>query len=33
MLDLFKSMGFDTEKKNEEGVYYEMRMMFRDREG
>ena len=32
MLDLFKSMGFDTEKKNEEGVY-EMRMMFRDREG
>jgi RimJ/RimL family protein N-acetyltransferase len=32
MLDLFKNMGFDTEKKNEEGVY-EMRMMFRDREG
>jgi acyl-CoA hydrolase/GNAT superfamily N-acetyltransferase len=29
MLDLFKSMGFDTEKRNDEGVY-EMRMMFRD---
>jgi acyl-CoA hydrolase/GNAT superfamily N-acetyltransferase len=32
MLDLFKSMGFDTEKTSEDGVY-EMRMMFRDREG
>jgi acyl-CoA hydrolase/GNAT superfamily N-acetyltransferase len=32
MLDLFKNMGFDTEKRNEEEVY-EMRMMFRDREG
>jgi len=29
MLDLFKSMGFDTEKRSDEGVY-EMRMMFRD---
>jgi acyl-CoA hydrolase/GNAT superfamily N-acetyltransferase len=29
MLDLFKSMGFDTEKRNDEGVY-EMQMMFRD---
>lgn len=29
MLDLFKNMGFDIEKRNEEGVY-EMRMMFRD---
>jgi len=32
MLDLFKNMGFDTEKRNEEGVY-EMRMTFRDIEG
>ena len=32
MLDLFKNMGFDTEKRSDEGVY-EMRMMFRDREG
>jgi hypothetical protein len=32
MLDLFKNMGFDTEKRNEEGVY-EMRMTFRDFEG
>jgi len=31
MLALFKSMGFDTEKKNVVGVS-EMRMMFRDRE-
>jgi acyl-CoA hydrolase/GNAT superfamily N-acetyltransferase len=29
MLDLFMKMGFDTEKRSEEGVY-EMRMMFRD---
>lgn len=29
MLNLFKNMGFDIEKRNEEGVY-EMRMMFRD---
>jgi hypothetical protein len=29
MLDLFKNMGFDTEKRSDEGVY-EMRMMFRD---
>jgi GNAT superfamily N-acetyltransferase len=29
MLDLFKDMGFDTEKRSDEGVY-EMRMMFRD---
>ncbi|MDD1749014.1 MAG: GNAT family N-acetyltransferase, partial [Methanothrix sp.] len=32
MLNLFKNMGFDIEKRNEEGVY-EMRMMFRDLEG
>lgn len=32
MLSLFKNMGFDIEKRNEEGVY-EMRMMFRDLEG
>ncbi len=32
MLDLFRNMGFDTEKRSEEGVY-EMRMMFRDHEG
>lgn len=32
MLNLFKSMGFDTEKRSDEGVY-EMRMMFRDIEG
>jgi acyl-CoA hydrolase/RimJ/RimL family protein N-acetyltransferase len=31
MLNLFKKMGFDTEKRSEEGVY-EMRMMFRDLE-
>ncbi len=31
MLDLFKDMGFDTEEKNEEGVY-ELRMTFRDKE-
>jgi GNAT superfamily N-acetyltransferase len=31
MLNLFKNMGFDIEKRNEEGVY-EMRMMFRDLE-
>ncbi len=29
MLDLFKKMGFDTEKRSDEGVF-EMRMMFRD---
>ena len=29
MLSLFKNMGFDTEKRREEGVY-EMRMTFRD---
>jgi hypothetical protein len=29
MLDLFKNMGFDTEKRSDEGVY-EMHMMFRD---
>ena len=29
MLNLFKNMGFDTEKRSEEGVY-EMRMTFRD---
>ncbi len=29
MLDLFKNMGFDMEKRSDEGVY-EMRMMFRD---
>ncbi|MCK9441078.1 MAG: GNAT family N-acetyltransferase [Methanothrix sp.] len=29
MLDLFKNMGFDTEKRSEEGVY-EMRMRFGD---
>lgn len=32
MLNLFKNMGFDTEKRSDEGVY-EMRMMFRDIEG
>ena len=32
MLNLFKKMGFDTEKKSEDGVY-EMRMKFRDLEG
>jgi GNAT superfamily N-acetyltransferase len=32
MLNLFKKMGFDTEKRSEEGVY-EMRMTFRDLEG
>jgi GNAT superfamily N-acetyltransferase len=32
MLSLFKNMGFDTEKRSEEGVY-EMRMMFRGIEG
>ena len=32
MLNLFKKMGFDTEKKSEDGVY-EMRMTFRDLEG
>lgn len=32
MLSLFKNMGFDIEKRNEEGVY-EMSMMFRDLEG
>ena len=32
MLDLFKNMGFDTEERNEEGVY-EMRMTFRDVDG
>ena len=32
MLDLFKNMGFDTQKTSEEGVY-EMRMTFRDPEG
>jgi len=32
MLNLFKNMGFDMEKRSEEGVY-EMRMMFRDVEG
>jgi len=32
MLDLFKNMGFDTEERNEEGVY-EMRMAFRDVDG
>jgi acyl-CoA hydrolase/GNAT superfamily N-acetyltransferase len=32
MLDLFKDMGFDTEERNEEGVY-EMSMMFRDTDG
>lgn len=31
MLNLFKNMGFDTEKRREEGVY-EMRMTFRDLE-
>lgn len=29
MLNLFKNMGFDTEKRSDEGAY-EMRMMFRD---
>lgn len=29
MLNIFKDMGFDTEKRRDEGVY-EMRMMFRD---
>ncbi len=29
MLNLFKNMGFDTEKRSDEGTY-EMRMMFRD---
>jgi GNAT superfamily N-acetyltransferase len=32
MLNLFRNMGFDAEKRSEEGVY-EMRMMFRDPEG
>jgi len=32
MLNLFKNMGFDTEKRSDEGVY-EMRMTFRDLEG
>ncbi len=32
MLNLFKNMRFDTEKRSDEGVY-EMRMMFRDIEG
>ena len=32
MLNLFKNMGFDTEKRSDEGAY-EMRMMFRDTEG
>jgi acyl-CoA hydrolase/GNAT superfamily N-acetyltransferase len=32
MLNLFKNMGFNTEKRSEDGVY-EMRMMFRDLEG
>lgn len=32
MLNLFKKMGFDTEKRSEDGVY-EMRMKFRDLEG
>jgi RimJ/RimL family protein N-acetyltransferase len=32
MLNLFKKMGFDTEKRSEEGVY-EMSMTFRDLEG
>ena len=31
MLNLFKNMGFDTEKRSDEGAY-EMRMMFRDTE-
>jgi ribosomal protein S18 acetylase RimI-like enzyme len=31
MLSLFKNMGFDIEKKRDEGVY-ELRMMFRDLE-
>lgn len=32
MLNLFKNMGFDMEKRSEEGVY-ELRMTFRDLEG
>ncbi|HPS91099.1 MAG TPA: GNAT family N-acetyltransferase [Methanothrix sp.] len=32
MLNLFKNMGFDTEKRSEDGVY-EMRMTLRDLEG
>jgi len=32
MLNLFKNMGFDAEKRSEDGVF-EMRMMFRDPEG
>ncbi len=32
MLNLFKNMGFDMEKRSDEGAY-EMRMMFRDTEG
>jgi len=32
MLNLFKKMGFDMEKRSEDGVY-EMQMMFRDLEG
>jgi len=32
MLNLFKNMGFDTQKTSEEGVY-ELRMTFRDPEG
>ena len=31
MLNLFKNMGFDMEKRSEEGVY-ELRMTFRDLE-
>ena len=30
MVRLFEKMGFDTEKRSEEGVY-EMRMWFRDK--
>jgi GNAT superfamily N-acetyltransferase len=32
MLNLFKNMGFDIEKRSEEGAY-EMRMTFRDPQG
>ena len=32
MLNLFKNMGFDTQKTSEEGVY-EMRMRFGDLDG
>jgi ribosomal protein S18 acetylase RimI-like enzyme len=32
MLNLFKNMGFDTQKTSEDGVY-ELRMTFRDLEG